>query len=374
MRGDRGPTNHASTVTLTPEASILTNITGYGGGGTGFRGNSASNPGVVSQYCNGSRVPPEFGGMGWQVPPGISDATVPNPIFNLTPAATVDEGNNWINISWGPLAMTNPATNATLGNYALTAGSPAINYVTPGNSSTTYAAAPSTDFFNNSRKANNAVDVGAVEFQSSGAALQLTSIAPSSGERGRTVAVVITGTGLTGANAVAMSLAGVGCTIIGTPTATTVNANCSITTTAALGVSNVTVRTPNGIAGGVTFQVIPPLLSFSGPSPALTTAVANTNTKTGFVTVTNTATGAGAGTFSFTAAPTVTKVATAGGTFSIFAGGTCTATTMLNSNQSCTMNVQYAPGGLTATATANVTVTGTGLGVTSATSANFLAN
>ena len=47
--------------------------------------------------------------MGYQVPPGISDATVPNPIFNLTPAATVDEGNNWINISWGPLALTNPA-------------------------------------------------------------------------------------------------------------------------------------------------------------------------------------------------------------------------------------------------------------------------
>src|SRR5207253_1206314 len=199
VRGDTGPTNHASNVTLTPEASILTNITGYAGGGPGFWINSASNPAVVSQYCNGSRVPPEFGGMGWQVPPGISDATVPNPIFNLTPAATVDEGNNWVNISWGPLAMTNPVTNATLGNYALTAGSPAINYVTPGNSPTTYAAAPSLDFFHNSTKSNNAVDVGAVEFQSSGAALQLTSIAPSSGERGRTVAVVITGTGLTGA-------------------------------------------------------------------------------------------------------------------------------------------------------------------------------
>jgi len=37
--------------------------------------------------------------------------------------------------------MTNPATNVTLANYALTAGSPAINYITPANSSTTYAAA-----------------------------------------------------------------------------------------------------------------------------------------------------------------------------------------------------------------------------------------
>ena len=64
----------------------------------------ADNPTVLSQYCNGSRVPPELVSLGYQVPPGISDATVPNPIFNLTPAATVDEGNNWINMSWGPLA------------------------------------------------------------------------------------------------------------------------------------------------------------------------------------------------------------------------------------------------------------------------------
>ncbi len=143
---------------------MLTSTAGYPGGGTGFRVNSASNPAVVSQYCNGSRVPPEFGGLGWQVPPGIADATVPNPIFNLTPAATVDEGNNWINISWGPLAMTNPVTATVLGNYGLAAGSPAINYITPALSALTYAAAPSFDFFGNSRKTNNAVDVGAVEF------------------------------------------------------------------------------------------------------------------------------------------------------------------------------------------------------------------
>jgi hypothetical protein len=170
VRGDTGPTNHNGSTSgiiatpLTPEASILTSIAGYAGGGTGFRINSASNPAVASQYCNGSRVPPEFGGSGWQVPPGIADATVPNPLFRLTPAATVDEGNNWVNISWGPLAQTNPVTNVTLGNYALTAGSPAISYITTANSATTYAAAPSTDFFGNLRKTNNAVDVGAVEF------------------------------------------------------------------------------------------------------------------------------------------------------------------------------------------------------------------
>ena len=33
---------------------------------------------------------------------------MPNPIFNLTPAATVDEGNNWINIELGPAGADQP--------------------------------------------------------------------------------------------------------------------------------------------------------------------------------------------------------------------------------------------------------------------------
>ncbi len=156
MRGDTGPGNHSGGL-LAPRYSILTNISGYGG-----LNNSQSNPSVVSQYCDGSRVPPEFKSGGYQVPPGISDATVPNPVFNLTPAATVDEGNNWINISWGPLAMTNPMTGAVLGNYAPAGGSPVINYVP--SSSPTYAPAPNLDFFGNARKTNNAVDAGAIEF------------------------------------------------------------------------------------------------------------------------------------------------------------------------------------------------------------------
>jgi hypothetical protein len=169
VRGDTGPTNHAvASQTLSPEASILTSITGYPGGGAGFRVNSQSNPAVVRQYCNGSRVPPELGASGWQVPPGIADATVPNPIFDLTPAATVDEGNNWVNIAWGPLAETNPGGTVVLGNYAPGAGSPVIGYITSANSATTYAAAPLTDFFGTLRKADNSVDVGAVEFVAAG--------------------------------------------------------------------------------------------------------------------------------------------------------------------------------------------------------------
>ncbi len=160
VRGDTGPTNHGSGLTLSPTYSVITDATDYG---TASLHNTGGNPSFLSQYCNGSRVPPELGSMGYQVPPGISDATVPNPVFDLTPAATVDEGNNWINISWGPLAETNPATNAILGNYGPASGSSVINLVP--STATTYAAAPSLDFFGTPRKTNNFVDAGAVEFQ-----------------------------------------------------------------------------------------------------------------------------------------------------------------------------------------------------------------
>jgi hypothetical protein len=122
---------------------VLTDATDYPG-----LNNTGANPTVVNQYCNGSRVPPEYASGGYQVPPGISDATVPNPIFNLTPAATVDEGNNWINISWGPLTQSHPVTLAPFGNHALAAGSPAINYIPLANG---VAGTPPTDFFGNAR-------------------------------------------------------------------------------------------------------------------------------------------------------------------------------------------------------------------------------
>jgi hypothetical protein len=113
--------------------------------------------------------------LGYQVPPGISDATVPNPIFNLTPAATVDEGNNWINITWGPLALTNPITNATLGNYSITSGSSAIGGGT--SESGTYPTTTS-DYFGIARPQGARWDIGAVEFVGSGAAA--LSVSPTS--------------------------------------------------------------------------------------------------------------------------------------------------------------------------------------------------
>jgi hypothetical protein len=163
VRGDTGPTNHDSGFRLTASDSVLTpgsNVLGSG--------NSTGNPNFVSSYCDGSRQPPEFGASGWQVPPGISDATVPNPIFNLTPVATVDEGNNWINLRWGPLSMSNPTAvggayanyggGLPLGNYSITAGSAAATLVTGAN----FTDAPQYDFFDNPRKPGGSTSAGAV--------------------------------------------------------------------------------------------------------------------------------------------------------------------------------------------------------------------
>jgi hypothetical protein len=169
VRGDTSPTSRGS-VSLAPQYSMV----GSGGyAGTNYSGS----PAFVSQYCNGSRVPPENGGMGYLVPPGISDATVPNPLFNLTPAATVDEGNNWINLSWGPLSLTNPSVTGgaygnygggpALGNYSPSAGSATIDRIPLTETLPAGVTVPSTDFFGNPRPdtAGSAMDIGAVEAQ-----------------------------------------------------------------------------------------------------------------------------------------------------------------------------------------------------------------
>jgi hypothetical protein len=159
---------HESKVTLNPTYSVLTSTTGYAST------NSANNPNFASQYCDGSRQPPENGSSGWSVPAGISDATVPNPIFNLTPVATVDEGNNWINMRWGPLSLSNPVTNTVLGNYALTAGIDTVPVTQPH---------PATDFFGNPRPEGGTTahfDPGAVEFTGATSATLIVTGGPLS--------------------------------------------------------------------------------------------------------------------------------------------------------------------------------------------------
>jgi len=190
--GDTGPGNTGSGLAhgsagLNPVYSILTSTAGYSS-----TNKAPGSAGVVHQYCNGSRVPPEIapqictsnanapgcanggstGGVG--VPTGVPDINPFYPLFTLNPAATVDEGNNFINMFYGPLSLSNATTYtapgtvlAPLGDYTLVAGSPAIDGVPRNASGGAFAAAPSTDFFGHARPdpANpNAVDIGAVEF------------------------------------------------------------------------------------------------------------------------------------------------------------------------------------------------------------------
>ena len=333
VRGDAGPKDHGSGYTLSPVYSILSDTTGYSATNNH---NTNANPDVVSQYCNGSRTPPEMGSNGYQVPPGISDATVPNPWFNLKPAATVDEGNNWVNISWGPLALINPVTNAVLGNYAPAPASPAIDYIPPTSMAGTLA--PSTDYFGNPRRGN--IDVGAVEYQPQPPSL--TSLNPASGTAGSSYSVTLTGNNLTGANAVS---AGTGITVTGVRVVspTSVTANFAIGLTAPTGSHSVTVTTPNGTSNAVTFTVNPPLPTLISISPA-----------TGHVGTTQTVTLTGVG-LSGATAVTVSGTGVTG-TVTSSTGTTVTATFTISANAATTARTVSVttPNGTTNTVTFTV--------------------
>ncbi len=348
LRGDTGPANHSSGFTFSPQSSVLTSIAGYPGGASGFKANTASfSPGVVKQYCNGSKVPPEAGTSVWyQVPPGTFEGNVPTPIFNLTAGATVDEGNNWVNITWGPLSMiaptseTNPSAETPLSNYSLASGSPAINYINQANSPTSYTAAPADDFFGTLRKSNGAVDAGAVEFASIVNFPILNSVTPNSGSRGASVNVTLTGQYLTGASIVAVSGTNVGVTNLSVVNDTTVTATINIAGGATLGLRNVSITTPGGtVTLNNSFRVIGATVTFT---PAgLNTTPGNRNPKDGTVTVRNTATGANAGPLTLTGTPTLTPISGTG-TFTI-TGGTCVNGAVVNAGGTCTINVHYVP-------------------------------
>jgi hypothetical protein len=198
---------------LNPTYSILTSLTGPG---TGYGAAAAHNSAVggpagtgtsgqglfTSLYCNGTRVPPEIStqlctvnsaappGTGSQTPgciyPGSVGITTPagvpdnNPFyepFNLTPAATVDEGNNWINMFYGPLTTVNPtiARSATVGDTTGNAthyGNPLGNYAPLSSTSLMVGKVPATgvahtavDFFGNTKPAG-VTDIGAIEHTS----------------------------------------------------------------------------------------------------------------------------------------------------------------------------------------------------------------
>ncbi len=414
VRGDTGPTNHSSTFTLAASDSVVT----PGGSGVTGSGNSTGNPNLISPYCDGSRTPPEAAtalavpaaAIGWQVPPGISDATVPNPIFNLTPSATVDEGNNWVNLNWGPLSMTNPTVVAgpngnfggglPLGNYGITTGSSAAGRATGAN----FTDAPAYDFFNTPRKPGNSTDAGAVKLTGSGGSSELTlspslvdfglvpahspttldqdvqvinsGSAPLTFNNGNGNAVINCAGVTTGCNVASFSISSNTCVgaTLGAGESCVINVVFNpISTSQALRNANLAVN-----VGGITQTVALSghdtiaTITVSPITPALTTNPANATAKTGTITVTNTMnpnTNADAGPYLPTAI-TLTPL-TATGTFAL--GGTCAVGTPINAGgtlvppvagSSCTITITYTPPvgatGAALNGRANLLVTGYG--------------
>jgi hypothetical protein len=190
---------------LNPTYSILTTLSGPSGGygGAAAHNQAPASAGFVSQYCNGSRVPPEIsptlcappvngsnpvpgctypGAVGITVPPNVPDINPFYASFTLTPAATVDEGNNAISMFYGPLTTVNATIQkgtagygVPLGNYSPTASSPAVNAVPAS------VAHPAFDFYGNPRPdgSTTSFDIGAVEIPANSTILPNAVVKPA---------------------------------------------------------------------------------------------------------------------------------------------------------------------------------------------------
>jgi hypothetical protein len=381
VRGDTGPGNHTGG-TLTPTYSVLSSG-GYGGT------NSTTAPPVTSQYCNGSRVPPECtvadgcgGPKGFGVPPGIADAVTPNPVFSFVPSATVDEGNNWINVSWGPLSLTNPALLPTGGNYG--DGPPLANYSLTAAINNVPASQPHpfTDFYGNLRPepgesvTTGFFDPGAIEFGSSGGTASFT-VSPSSLAFGNqaiattsgAMAITVTNTGnlalttgtftLTGSTTftraggtcVATLAVGATCTynVVFRPTAAGTNYSGSVAfaysalTGPATGTGTPVSLSGTGVAAGplaFTAATNGTLATILGVRTLTFTIPAGRTSVTSTVTITNNGTAA-------TTPVTITAESVAGIANTLFSltGTTCGAGTLpatLNPGATCTISITYA--------------------------------
>jgi len=406
VRGDTSMTNHTVTgftpvlgapsinPTLVINNSTLTaNPPGYVNG-TGNQVPSSSP--VVAQYCNGSRVPPENGGHGYNTPAGRSETTGLSPVFtfnNIAPAATVDEGNNWINLIYGPLSLFSAAGQDMVGGAldGFTLGA----YSTPQSSTAAVdkglnSVAPATDFFGNPRphNATNPVDIGAVETVLVQRMTATVSPSPLAfGTVARNTAVV---QNLTIANTGNTDLAGLSVTGFAAPftrittgtfpagapncgTALTAGASCTIKVQFAPTANQAYSGSLTVTATGATVTGSPVALSGTGanpatvgisPSPLTITLPRGSGSGTGIATLTNTA-AAGS------ASVTVSNVSVSGGSlFTYFflvgplAGpDNCTGTT-LAPGASCTVTVRFTNVGSTrgTNRAGTITFTDTGAG------------
>lgn len=298
--GARANTADVGLISLTAVNSIFSDAVNQGGvlvptGGTNYVPPSG-NMVVNNQYCNGARTPPEQCSAnqganapeqchGYFAPAGQSETAGVKGVFvfnNISATATVDEGQNWINMAYGPLTLGRPPSNGTTtasaeplvagpalaktaGAYTIPAGSAAIGTGAGAGSN----GVPTTDYFGQARSAS-AATIGAVEYPA--AAPTLTSIDPVSGMAGTTAAVTLTGTNFLQFNDT-ISVSGTGVTVqnvTANAAGTQLSASFVIAGNAATTARNVTVTTAGGATSAVTFTVTPP------PPPTLTSVSPST--------------------------------------------------------------------------------------------------
>jgi len=381
VRDDTGPTNHNGGGTLTLNNSILTN---QAGSVNGSNNRTPSSSPVNAQYCNGSRVPPENGGHGYLAPPGRSETTGLSTLFvfnNITPAATVDEGNNWINLTYGPLSLFNTAAQSMVasGASAVTSGAYSIGSASAdARDHGANAGAPTLDYFGQTRAltSGDAADIGAVEFKSGNVSGALVSVSPSPLAFGQVAAGTVVTRDLTVANNGTAGFTGL--TVAGLPSGDfarvaapgdcgatlaagavckirvqyTAPATVGTTSTATVTVTGSTAVSGSPVAVSGTSVALVRTLSV-GPTPLAfgnwasgktSTPLVLTAVNTGNVPLSNL-------TFTFAGAQFTRPVATL---LNPGAGGSCptAAANSLAAGDSCTINVVFSP-------TAAVAYTGT---------------
>jgi hypothetical protein len=266
--------------TLSLTNSILTSFSGRYNNNNNKEAPSASP--VIAAYCNGSRVPPENGGHGYNAPAGRSETTGLSPVFtlnNITPAATIDEGQNWINLSYGPLTLGKPnvttptpaeqmlaigTVGSGSGAYSITSSSPAA-----GAGVSRSQGAPDHDYFGATRPASGPVAIGAVEV--AGTATATLNVTPTSLAFGnQVVTTTSTAQTLTLHNTGAAGATGIGLTFAG-PFARAASPGSCGTTLAAASTCTVNVVFRPTATGAVTGSVaIAASVAVSGSAVALT--------------------------------------------------------------------------------------------------------
>jgi len=145
--------------------------------------NIGSNPNVVSQYCNGCashrNAPRRMDALGRAATTCLRASRMRSCPTGLQPHAgrDVDEGNNWINMTWGPTDADHPSINA--GNPASYGGGPRLGKlravgdfagqsISSGRRGQQLSASRTSSAIRGRMHRPTRFDVGAVEFQGAG--------------------------------------------------------------------------------------------------------------------------------------------------------------------------------------------------------------